>query len=85
MRLRRSVKMLARRVQFARRALANSQRRRTFVGGAFGHATGIPVGARAQVLVAAVAPHRPGASKEIAEVLFEQGASSACSLKETNS
>ena len=35
MRLRRSVKMLARRVQFARRALANSQRRRTFVGGAF--------------------------------------------------
>ena len=37
---------------------------------------GIPVGERAQILVSAVAPHRTGASKDVAELLFKQGASS---------
>ena len=61
--------------------------RRSLLSRALPHArefaTGIPIGARAQVLVSAVAPHRPGASKDVAEVLFEQGASSTLkALKE---
>ena len=44
-------------------------------------ATGIPMGAQAQLLVSAVAPHRNGASKDVAEMIFAQGASIASTKK----
>ena len=44
-------------------------------------ATGIPMGASPQVLVSAVAPHRSGASKDVAEMIFAQGASIASTKK----
>ena len=44
-------------------------------------ATGIPVGARAQVLVSAVGKHRHGVANDIAQVIFQQGASIAGTKK----
>ena len=41
----------------------------------------IPVGTLPQVLVSAVAPHRTGASKDLAALIFEQGGSIAATKK----
>lgn len=43
--------------------------------------TQIPVGAKPQILVSAIAPHRNGASKDIARLIFEHGASVAATKK----
>ena len=43
--------------------------------------TGIPVGAAPQLLVSAFAPHRKGASADIAAAIFEHGASIAATKK----
>lgn len=45
------------------------------------YTTQIPVGASPQLLVSAIAPHRAGASKDIAAIIFEQGASIAATKK----
>jgi glycine cleavage system regulatory protein len=41
----------------------------------------VPVGASPQLLISAIAAHKPGASKDIAELVFEQGASIASTKK----
>ena len=45
------------------------------------YTSSIPIDAMPQVLVSAVAPHRTGASKDLAAVIFEQGGSIAATKK----